>query len=87
MISGEEIKNLASLARIEVSEQETEKLQRDLGAILDYVGELKNANAGEMSLPAEALAEAGENYNNLREDKNALQSLEKGEWVKVKKIL
>ncbi len=81
MISGEEIKNLASLARIEVSEQETEKLQRDLGAILDYVGALKSS-AGET-----VGEDLGENYNNLREDGNALQSLEKGEWVKVKKIL
>lgn len=41
MITKEEIEKLASLARIELSSEEKENLQKDIGAILDYVGQIK----------------------------------------------
>ncbi|MES3005211.1 MAG: Asp-tRNA(Asn)/Glu-tRNA(Gln) amidotransferase subunit GatC [Patescibacteria group bacterium] len=41
MITKEEVKNLASLARIEVSEDEMENLSKEMGSILDYVGVIK----------------------------------------------
>jgi aspartyl-tRNA(Asn)/glutamyl-tRNA(Gln) amidotransferase subunit C len=44
MLSTEEIKKIARLARIELSEQEVEGLQKDLSAVLDYVEELKQVN-------------------------------------------
>lgn len=82
MISGEEIKNLAGLARIEVSAEEVIKLQRDLGAILDYVGELKSAPANrEIGLGPDT------NFNRLREDGEPELSIESTGFVKVKKIL
>lgn len=88
MISNDEVRNLGVLARVALTPEEEIKLAGELGQILDYVGELKNANAdGEVGLPGEALAKSGESYNKLREDANALASLEKGEFVKVKKIL
>jgi aspartyl-tRNA(Asn)/glutamyl-tRNA(Gln) amidotransferase subunit C len=40
MISKEEIKNLAELARLEISEEETTGLQKDISNILDYVGQV-----------------------------------------------
>ena len=42
-VSGEEVKKLALLARIEISSHEVKKLQKDLGAILGYVSQLKKA--------------------------------------------
>lgn len=46
MISKQDIEKLASLARIEVSESEAEKLQRDLERILGYVEQLNRAETG-----------------------------------------
>lgn len=44
MISKEEVKKIASLARIDVSEVELEKYQTELSAILDFVGQLSKAD-------------------------------------------
>ena len=43
MISLDEVKEIAMLARIELNNKETEELQKDLGAILDYVSQLQKA--------------------------------------------
>ncbi|MCX6713045.1 MAG: aspartyl/glutamyl-tRNA amidotransferase subunit C [Candidatus Vogelbacteria bacterium] len=43
MIELKDIEKLASLARMEVGEEEKVKLQKDLEAILAYVSELKDA--------------------------------------------
>ncbi len=85
MISPEDVKNLASLARLDLSEAELAKLPHDLDAILAYVGELK-------SVPGTADTEqvVGENYNRLRPDENpdaGPSTMLGGDYVKVKKIL
>ncbi len=41
MLTIEEVKKIAVLARIQVTDEETEKFQKELSAILDYVEELK----------------------------------------------
>ena len=43
MISKEEVEHIAKLARLELTEKETEKMQKDLSAILDYFNILKKA--------------------------------------------
>jgi aspartyl-tRNA(Asn)/glutamyl-tRNA(Gln) amidotransferase subunit C len=43
MISKEEVKKIAGLARIDVSEDQLEKYQTELSAILDFVGQLSKA--------------------------------------------
>ena len=43
MISKDEVKHIASLARLELTEKEMIKMQKDLSAILDYFNLLKNA--------------------------------------------
>lgn len=43
MISKEEVEHIAKLARLELSEKEVEKIQKDLSAILDYFDLLKKA--------------------------------------------
>lgn len=61
MISKEEIKNLAELARLELSDAETAGLQKDISNILDYVGQVA-ASAGD------AAADAPRNRNVMRDD-------------------
>ncbi|MGA2417882.1 MAG: Asp-tRNA(Asn)/Glu-tRNA(Gln) amidotransferase subunit GatC [Candidatus Staskawiczbacteria bacterium] len=43
MISKEEVQHIAKLARLELTEKEIEKMQKDLSAILDYFELLKRA--------------------------------------------
>ena len=44
MISKDEVKKIAGLARIEISEDQIEKYQAEMSAILDFVSELSKAN-------------------------------------------
>lgn len=44
MLTREEVIKLGQLARIELNEQEVEKFQKDLSAVLEYVEELKQVN-------------------------------------------
>ncbi len=43
MISKEEVEHIAKLARLELTESEVKKMQKDLSAILDYFNLLKKA--------------------------------------------
>jgi aspartyl/glutamyl-tRNA(Asn/Gln) amidotransferase C subunit len=61
MISKEEIKNLAKLARLELVEGEVAGLQKDISNILEYVGHINAVSAG-------AQSEAPLNHNVMRED-------------------
>lgn len=44
MLSIEELRKLAELARIEVPDSELEELRGQLGTILDYVGQIQTAD-------------------------------------------
>src|SRR4051812_18035982 len=44
MLTPEEVKKVAQLSRIELSDQEVERLGKDLSKVLDYVDELKQVN-------------------------------------------
>jgi aspartyl-tRNA(Asn)/glutamyl-tRNA(Gln) amidotransferase subunit C len=44
MLTKEEVIKIAKLARIELTEEEVEKFQKQLSTVLDYVEELKNVN-------------------------------------------
>lgn len=46
MIKKEDIKNLASLARIEINESEAESLTKEVDSILEYVGQIKSFSEG-----------------------------------------
>ena len=46
MISKEEVKKIAQLARIEIGEDQVEKYQTELSAILDFVGKLSEVKTG-----------------------------------------
>ncbi len=44
MLTHEQVIKLSQLARIELSDQEVEKFQKDLSTVLEYVEELKRVN-------------------------------------------
>lgn len=48
MISKEEVQHLAELARLKLSEAETEILQKDISNILDYVGQVAAVSGDEV---------------------------------------
>jgi aspartyl-tRNA(Asn)/glutamyl-tRNA(Gln) amidotransferase subunit C len=52
MLSSEEIKKVASLARIELREDEIEKFKNDLSSVLDYVEDLKQVNTDGLDIVA-----------------------------------
>lgn len=52
MISLEDVRNLASLARLKLAPGEEEALQKDISSILDYVGQVSAASAPTPEVPA-----------------------------------
>ena len=90
MISIEEIKKLALLARIEIKADEARELQKDLGAILDYVSKLKEAPPAVVSDVGRPTGlKAPDIFNVFRDDEpvNDDSEVKKGEHVRVKHIL
>ncbi len=65
MLSTEEIKKIALLARIELEDNEIEKFQKDLSSVLDYVEDLKQVDTEGLEIVASVTGLE----NVLREDK------------------
>ena len=88
-ISGEEVKKLALLARIEISAAEVKKLQKELGAILGYVSQLKEAPPREVKSSDFSENQFPKIANIFAEDKPVEDKSEvkKGEHIRVKHIL
>lgn len=98
MISKEEIKKLADLARIDIAEGEQEKLAGEMDAILEYIGQIKAVTKNE-----DKVVETERLHNVMREDEFADRSEvesracskaviaefpdKEGDYLKVKKIL
>lgn len=92
MISGDDVKKLASLARIKLTKEEEDKLAKDMENILGFVEQIKKVSAS-----VEKNKEA--NRNAFRDDENPHESgaynkellrespKREGDYVKVKKIL
>lgn len=91
MISKEEVQHIAKLSRLELTETEITKMQKDLSAILDYFDLLKKAEKpnlikAEGDLRATRKDEVVSSY----EAKNKLIDLapdKKDGYIKVKTIL
>lgn len=96
MITIDEIEKLASLARIKLSEEEKTVLQKDVGAILGFVSQIKDVGAESAERTA---VSAGAPMNVMREDGEPHESgiyterllsaapQREGQYVRVKKIL
>jgi aspartyl-tRNA(Asn)/glutamyl-tRNA(Gln) amidotransferase subunit C len=92
MVTKDEVKNLADLARVRLSDEEAEALSKEMDSILDYVGQIKNA-----SVEDEVLVPVLKNV--MREDEPLNKDDEytedilnnapsrQGRFLKVKKIL
>lgn len=65
MLSKEEVKHIAALARVGLAEEDIEKFQKDLSSILDFVEQLKEVDISGV----EPAAHITGLTNRLREDK------------------
>lgn len=93
MISKEQVQHIAKLARLELTEQETEKMQKDLSSILDYFNLLKKAKVSKKA------GAAAKGNNGTREDKVVEHSStlantligaspdKKDDYIKVKQVM
>lgn len=79
MISLEDIRNLATLARLKLTPKEEESLQKDISSILDYVGQVSA-----VPMP-ERKEDAGLWHNVMRED--AVRSAGDPLWAKEAQIV
>ena len=100
MISRDDVKKLAALARIQVGAEEEEKLAQDMGTILAYVEQIQKVS-GESASSAETDTDRVHMpvRNVMRDDNHAHESgihtdailaevpQKEGKYVKVKKIL
>ncbi|MFA5080683.1 MAG: Asp-tRNA(Asn)/Glu-tRNA(Gln) amidotransferase subunit GatC [Candidatus Paceibacterota bacterium] len=92
MISEKEIKDIAKLAYLEISEQEIEKLRKDFSSILEYVDKLKEVDISEIN----ETANLSKTENIEREDiakrfdnKSLIEAMpkQKNRYLEVKKVL
>lgn len=86
------IKNLADLARIELTHEEEKKFTNELGSILEYVSQLQEVKDSEVNseiIPANRFREDKEPHESgkFTEDLLAGVPKRKGDYVSVKKIL
>jgi len=95
MISKDEVKHIAKLARLELSGKELQKMEKELSLILDYMEKLKKVDISKVDLKESLYKSRGV----TREDKEIPTSLEdrlrimdlapekKDNYLKTKKIL
>jgi len=92
MITKEDVKHLAKLSRIEITESEVENLTKEIDSILGYVGQIQEA-AGDVEKETPKLINVmrddvvthtpGQYSESLLANAPAIE----GKYVKVKKIL
>ena len=95
MFSKKELNNIAKLARLELSEKESEKFPKDLSEILDYFDKLKKADVADSTLvnypsSAQNVIRKDEARSADSETKRKIMALApetKDGWLKVKTIL
>jgi aspartyl-tRNA(Asn)/glutamyl-tRNA(Gln) amidotransferase subunit C len=93
MLTEEEVKKVAQMARIELSDTEIEKFQKDLSSVLDYVDALKEVDTDGLEIVSSVTGLE----NVQREDKAVMADYQeeimsnaperKDKYYKVKSIL
>jgi len=94
MITKEEVKHIAKLARLGLTEKEIEKFQRELSSILDYIEKLKEVDLSEIeptSHPFELKNKMRKDEINWREKKDNKKLIElmpetKDGYLKIKSV-
>jgi len=69
MISKKEVKHIAKLARLGLTEKEIEKYQKELSSILDYIKRLERVDSEISNLPS--ISHPSEFENIIRSDKES----------------
>lgn len=96
MISKEEVKHIAKLARLELSAREIEKYQKELSSILDYIEKLKEVDVSKIEPTSHALdienvtrEDKIESQKSKIKDQNLVEMApdKKNNYIKVKSIL
>jgi aspartyl-tRNA(Asn)/glutamyl-tRNA(Gln) amidotransferase subunit C len=95
MIDRSDLENLAQLARLELKEEEKDKLQKDLESILGYVSELDQVNITDSNISAghalvTNIVRPDTNPNETGADQEVLLAeapARSGDFVKVKPVL
>lgn len=93
MISKNEVEHIAKLARLELTEKETVKMQKDLSGILDYFDLLKKAPAGQSPSTSKRASVSQRKDEAVLKDNSLAQKLiksapdKKDDYIKVKAIL
>jgi len=67
MISKEEVKHIAKLARLGLTQKEIEKMQKELSSILDYIEKLKEVDVSNV----EPMSHSVEVKNIMRKDEKS----------------
>jgi aspartyl-tRNA(Asn)/glutamyl-tRNA(Gln) amidotransferase subunit C len=93
MLSVDEVKKVAQMARIELTDSEVEKFQKDLSSVLDYVDALKEVDTDGLEIVSSVTGLE----NVQREDKSVITDYQenimanaperKDKYYKVKSIL
>ncbi len=95
MISKKQVKHIAYLAKLKLTEKEIEKFQKELSKILEYIEKLKEVNVEGV----EPMSHSVWVENVMREDKEDKKykfefenleeqfSLKEGDYLKVRKII
>ncbi|MFZ3019965.1 MAG: Asp-tRNA(Asn)/Glu-tRNA(Gln) amidotransferase subunit GatC [Minisyncoccia bacterium] len=92
MISNEEVKRLASLVRIELTEKETETFAKDMGDILTYVDAVKTISSAQTTAN-EFVVKNVLSEDVVRENKSYTKKIlenapnKVGDYIAVKKII
>ena len=94
MISKEEVKHIADLARLGLGEKEAEKFRKDLSSILDYIAQLKEVDVSGVeptthSVLLENIVREDEKKDPNPEDANKIieaAPAREGRYVKVKSV-
>lgn len=95
MISEEEVIHIAKLARLELTNSEIEKMQKDLSEILDYFNLLKKADTSKIEAKLEYPAiekstrkdEVEEKSSSMANNLVSAAPDKKDDYIKVKQIL
>src|SRR5689334_17488906 len=99
MLSKEEVDNLATLARLELSDAEKESLQKDISNILEYVGQVSAVSIEDGAAPqvpsnqphnvlrSDVVREIGDTMAGTEEPVRAAFPKREGEYNVVRKII
>ena len=93
MISKEEVEHIAKLSRLELTEAETAKMQKDLSSILDYFKLLKKVGKPKTKKQVKKVEnvvredKVGHKSSSLANNLVGLAPDKKDDYIKVKSIL